>query len=220
MTILGLLMAVFEITSCNRDDLQYSCDPEINAWVLEHRIEYADISRDQLILFDYEQQRGLFASFSPEQKVKIYQSKYHYLMGLNTLSKEEKEWLTIVFQRVTPNIYSSKKERLDFIDFSEKWTYEVIEKLGWEPVDVYRYTHTWMTNDEFEHWLDFKRNQESTSSGSTRDVQPKLPCECYWDISCLWALNYCEKDEKCTTTDGGCGVANTTNCNGHCISLF
>jgi len=215
--IVFTLMAMTSLTSCQQDELLYSCDPEINSWVIEHKIEYANLSRDQLVKFDYLKQRGLFASFSPEQKVNIYQSKYQYLMDLNTLTKEEKEWLTILYQRVTPNIYSSQSDKNEFIDFSLIWAYKAMEKFSWERIDLYRYTHTWMTNDEFDLWIETVKNQKTSSPDSTRgDVEPELPCVCYWDISCLWAWQDCKKG-KCVETEDGCGILGTNKCTGDCM---
>jgi len=76
-----LLAVTCTVASCGKEEV-YSCDPEINAWVVKNKVEFADISRDELAAFDYDKQEGLWASFLPEQKAKIFQSKYQYLMKL------------------------------------------------------------------------------------------------------------------------------------------
>ncbi|MCL2738119.1 MAG: bacteriocin fulvocin C-related protein [Bacteroidales bacterium] len=207
-----VLVAMTLLTSCQKNELLYSCDPKINDWVIKTKSVYADISRDELAKLNLSlgEQKGLFLSFSPEQKTKIYQSKYQYLMGLNTFSEMDKEYLTVLFKRITPDIYSSKEERIKFVGFSEEWTYEVVDKLGWDFVDVYRYTHTWLTNEEFDRWVELQRT-------TLKSTNAEVPCECYWDISCIWSFNPCRKSSGCKVTDGGCGIAGNTDCTGTCL---
>ena len=76
--------------------------------------------------------------------------------------------------------------------------------------DVYRYTHTWLTNDEFEEWLEFRKN---SSFEATRAKVPN--CECYYSIYCFFTeISSCNSGG--CTVGGSCGVMGTTDCTGTC----
>lgn len=71
-------MIIFLCVACNDEELMYSCDPEVNNWVLENKDKYANISRDELARFNRDEQLGLFRSFSPDQKMYLYKEKYSF----------------------------------------------------------------------------------------------------------------------------------------------
>ena len=204
-----IAMAIFAgvLVGCQKEELLYSCDSKINSWVIDHKDIYSDISRDELAKIEHDKQKGLFASFSPEQKVKIYLNKYQYLMGLNTLSEKEKEYLTVLFQKLSPSIYSSEEERIKFVEFSENWSYEVVDKFGWDPIDVYRYTHTWLMNEEFEQWYKVRKSQKNLKS-------TKSECDCYYSFFGCPGLGICHSSSCSVVYD--CGVFGSTGCDGTC----
>ena len=206
------LVVIFSIASCGKEEM-FSCDPEINDWVVKNKVEYADVSRDELAKLDYDKQIGLFASFSPEQKVKIFQSKFQYLMGLETLSDIEKEYLTRIFSELTINLYFPKANTDKFIDIFDKWNYEVIDKLGWEKVDVFRYTHTWLTDEEFEQW--YWQWHEVKSSPRLKSTRAEKSCDCYASSGCPGTQS-CEKKYGCIQSNVKCGPFISIPCDGYC----
>jgi len=210
--IITITIIIGMLAGCQQKELLYSCDPEINDWVVKTKSLYTDISRDELATFDYDKQDGLWVSFSPEQKAKIFQSKYQYLIELNTLSEEEKEYLTDLYRQVTPVFYSSEKERVKVVEYYEKWKYEVMDKLGWERIDVYFYAETWFTYEEFWQWVEFKKNQQSSTLKSTR---AELNCDCINASGCLWAGSLCSKG-NCKVGVKKCGAAKNEDCTGLC----
>jgi hypothetical protein len=171
---------------------------------------YANVSRSELAELSHEKQAGLFVSFSPEQKIKIYQEKYQYLMELNTLSKSEKEYLTKLFQQAKPEIYSSEKEKIKFEKFADEWTHQVQDLFGWYDIDVFRYTHTWLTIDEFNKWFEIKK-----ASSKLKSMQAEVDCDCRYDIGCIWGLRETCVHGNCIPV-GNCGILGTADCTGVC----
>ncbi|MDR0713195.1 MAG: bacteriocin fulvocin C-related protein [Bacteroidales bacterium] len=205
------LASILLFSSCSKEALEFSCNPEVDSWVKQNKETYAGISRTRLATeIDFDRQRALFVSFSPEQKVNIYQQKYQYLMELKSLSQEEKVYLTKLFQHVKPEIYSSESSNREFTAFADEWTNEVQNVLGWTELDVFRYTHTWFTNEEFEEWINYK--QKSSTLKSTGE---EPPCECYYSISCVWGFFELCEDGGCTI-NYNCGISSTSKCTGLC----
>jgi len=202
-----------------KEELLYSCNPEINAWMVANKDVYTNISRAELATFSYEKRSAIFGNFSPERKVEIYMEKYHYLMGLNTLSKEEKEYLTELFQWLTPSFYCPKTDNTEFDEFSEKWTYVVMDKFGWKYIDVVRYTHTWLTNEEFESTQFEERNLSSRKSAELETGLVPKSCTCRNDSHCNNGITYpwrkCKTTTECISSGTQCGALGL-QCTGLC----
>jgi hypothetical protein len=144
-----LMGLIFLCVACTEDEQTYSCNPETNNWVTENKDKYANISRDELAKFDPDKQLGLFRSFSPDQKVYLYKEKYHYLMKSNDLSIDEKLHLSKLYDSATPEIYTSAEEKQRFNMFAQEWVNEAKDLLGWGDKEIYLYTHTYLTVEEF-----------------------------------------------------------------------
>ena len=207
-TIVAIAIISGMLASCQQEELLYSCDPEINDWVTGNKDDYSNISRDELVKFAYDKQSALWVSFLPAQKAKIYQSKYKYLMELNNLSEKEKEYLTDLYRQITPTLYSSDKEGKKLTEFYEKWKNEVMDKFGWENIDVYFYAETWFTYDEFWKWVEFKKSP-SVKTGK------ELNCDCISSAGCI-GRGLCDTNNKCKAGKKKCGAASNEDCTGLC----
>jgi hypothetical protein len=202
-----LVMCCFE--GCQKDELLYSCDSEINDWVIENKTVYANVPRAEMATFSYDKQLGLFRSFSPEQRVRLYQEKYRYLMGLESLSVPEKEQIHKIYALLLPDIYVSKENRRKFNEFADKWTEESIMLFGWSLKDVFVYTHTWLTSEEVVVMMNSLPRLKST--------QAEDNCNCHYTIACPgFGFDWSCVTGGCKLKDGGCGIFGTTDCDGIC----
>lgn len=66
-----LLVSLF-LTNCSKEELEYSCDPNVNEWVVGNKLKCANVSRSELAQFTLRQQVGLYRSFKGEQKIKLW----------------------------------------------------------------------------------------------------------------------------------------------------
>jgi len=196
--------------SCAKE--YYSCTPSVNEWVKQHKAMYANIPRSQLASFDRDKQSGLFVSFTPQQKARIYQEKYDYLMGLEILSQKEKEQLTKLFQLVTPEIYQNEANRTKFNILANEWEKETKELLGWSDSEIFLHTHTWLTLEEIEDVI--TRNMSYMGEVA---FGRKPNCTCLYDTYC-WFLSL--GTETCAYGNCEevleCGIVGNSNCKGLC----
>jgi hypothetical protein len=128
-------------------------------------------------------------------------------MELESLSYEEKEYLTEIFQLLTPEIYSSKEAKLKFRAYADTWMKEVRKRFEWTDLEIYQYTHTWLTNEEFGEWLVSRKT-------TLKSTKAEANCDCYYTISCFPEGRLCVSG-RCTIVDG-CGIFGSTECNGRC----
>jgi hypothetical protein len=205
--IIITLATCYFLEGCQKDDLLYSCDPETNDWVIENKTVYANISRAEIATFSFDKQLGLFRSFAPEQRVRLYQEKYEYLMKLEYLSNPEKEQLSKLYALISPDIYTSKENSQKFNEFADKWVEESIMLFGWTSKDIFLYTHTWLTIEETEVMMNSLPRLKST------EVEPT--CNCHYTIACSFGLWSCVTG-RCKIKDGGCGIFGSIDCDGIC----
>jgi len=215
-TLICTLLAVLVFCMACSKELEYSCDPKINEWVAQNKDAYAEISRTQLATFDIEKQQGLFRSFAPKQRSRIFHEKYDYLMGLDDLSAQEKEQLAKLYQLVTPEIYTTEINKKAFNEFAAVWVEETKQLLGWGDTEIFLYTHTWLTLEEVKKRIE---TLKTSTKFRTDDDPPHgdVPnCMCYYSVYCIFSAKGFEcVDGNCNVVDG-CGVVGTSNCTGLC----
>jgi hypothetical protein len=198
----------FLYAACAKEELIYSYEPDVNDWVVENKHQYANIAREELTTFDWDKQLGLFRSFSPDQKLYLYQAKYRYLMGLESLSLAEKIHLSKLYDFATPEIYVSKEEKQRFNLF---WLDEAGDVFGWEAKDIFLYTHTYVTIEEFD-----KIETTTKAALKLKSAGKEEDCKCKHDIGCPWRpISYCEKG-NCIVMDG-CGPLSMYQCDELCV---
>jgi len=211
-----MLLAICIMLSCMAcSKLEYSCSPTTNEWVLQNKEQYANVPRAQLATFDPDKQLGLFRSFVPEQKVRIYQEKYNYLMGLDSLSIPEKAHLTKLYRIVSPDIYASDAAKQKFNEFADAWAEEAKQLLGWTEKEIFLYTHTWLTLEEVNDRIGQRvaRYEYNDNTGDETDIKD---CTCHYSISCIFSISGLTcKTGGCYKVDG-CGISGTSNCTGLC----
>ena len=68
-----LILLVFTtVIACNKEDLEFSCNPVINEYVKSNILKLSQISIDEFLIFDTSVQRAAFRSFSAERKFELW----------------------------------------------------------------------------------------------------------------------------------------------------
>jgi hypothetical protein len=211
---IGMILVSLFLTNCTKN-LEFSCDPLVNQWVVDNNLKYANISRPEFSQFSFEQQIGLYRSFKGKQKIKLWNEKLNYLLTTQNLSEDEKAYLLKLFSFVKPFHFDDPKGKIEFKKFASEWEKDVRSKLGWGDKKVFLYTNILLTIEEFETGLKKRELEKAKSVSNLKSPASVKPpdCGCYYSISCGYA-QVCV-DGSCNKTDG-CGILGTSNCTGLC----
>ena len=207
-----ILLFITGLIACQKDDVVFSCDPEINKWVLEVKNQKNGINRDELAMIPLRKQVPLFRSFKPEKKVQLWNEKLSLLIASSNLTEKEKTHISKLKDYLKPHHYGNKEKRKEFQDFAYEWEAYAREYLFWDDYELYIYVHTLLSEEEI-------LKQISNRGVDDLIITPpggKPDCECLYDIYCAFGLQLCDKKSGCNQTDGGCGIVGTSNCRGVC----
>ena len=215
MLIVTMLMAMALLTSCNQYDLQYSCDPEIDAWTKDHVVEIQAMNRADFLTLDYAHQRGAYAAMKPEQKVQIWVGKIEEVLTLDW-TEQESQHLQSVLKLIKDNavIFSKKRTQEEFDKFEialYRWKEYAQEELGWDKNLLYALIATPQM-----------MNVDKTLSDLGTPLVLKRGIQCYCSserpIACTIGY-YCHaKVGTCDIMEKRCGEMWQYDCDGLCLS--
>jgi len=212
-----LIAAIFALffASCQKEEnLQYSCNPDVNQWVIENKSEYANISRVDFSQLDINNQLGLYRSFESNQKIKLWKEKLEYLTTSVKLTKTEKKYLLELYNFIKPEHFDNIESKQEFHDYAAKWEKEARATLNWGDKEIFLYTHTLMTESEFNIAIERRANKQKNDH-EISEIDTKPDCECYYSIYC-GLDGYCDEKIECVSGKGGCGIFGNSNCTGMC----
>jgi len=210
----SILLASLFLANCSKEDLEYSCDPKVNQWVVDNKLKYANISRPEFVQFNMREQIALYRSFTGKQKMKLWNEKINYLLTTQNLPDAEKESLLKLFKFAQPSHFDDAQGRVEFNTFASQWEKDVRSQFGWDDRKIFLYTHTLMKIDEFNEKVAQMAASAKTKSGSKLKsaAAETGDCECYYSIYCM--TSSCV-DGNCTQVSG-CGIFGNSNCTGSC----
>ena len=88
-----ILILPLTFISCEKKEPEFSCDPEINKYVKDHKKSLADISLDELNTYEISLQRAIFNSWDPIKKRSVWLEKLNTVLVKEELSLYEQEHL-------------------------------------------------------------------------------------------------------------------------------
>jgi hypothetical protein len=212
-TILGLLMAVFVITSCSYHDLQYSCDPEIDAWTKANIQAIQAMNRTDFLSLDYAHQKGAYEAMKPEQRVQIWVTKLEDVLKLDWTEQESIHLKTVLeLIKTNSDVFSKERTQEAFDEFEialYKWKEHAKEVLGWDK--------------DLGNAL-IATPQEMNADKTIKSGLGTIPSKSgSFDCECSSKSNWCSNDYNCYTTNCegsslGCGNLWLYGCNGICLN--
>jgi len=136
-----MLIAVAFFTSCNHDDLQYSCDPVIDAWTKAHIQEIQVMNRADFLNLDYARQKAVFNAFTPQQRMNLWKTKLEETLQLEWTASEcihIETALNMVIKNVEWFNNNRSQEIMDRIEIETyKWYDYAITNLQWDIETIY-----------------------------------------------------------------------------------
>lgn len=210
---------IFLISSCQKDDLFYSCDPTINSWVKSNLVEIAKMSRIDLIEKTPTAQVAIFRAFSSNQRFQLWNDKINEVSGLDWSLEEEahiltlrnalkEEWFTDEFKKD-----SLKLQQVRI--FLKSWCIEGMGRFGWTKKLIGGMIARSERLTDKQGTLEIN----SLSSAMAANVtDSETSCNCSKsDDWCpeIAGYGHCN-NETCTATSWGCGTLWIQPCDGVC----
>lgn len=202
--------------SCQETELEYSCDPVINKFVLENLAEFSKISVIELATYDVAMQKAIFRSWDPEKKRIAWLDKLQYVLCSNSLSPAESNHIQKLVDHLEVGYFldeNIENYHTSRVKFANEWINYAVTELGWTKKFiaflVYRlYTDKAQLDSEIRI-LKPLNNKATTNSESE-------PCNC--NTSADFCLGGDCNTNGCSV-NGGCGWFLQESCNGSCINV-
>lgn len=210
-----LFSLVIFLHSCQQTELQFSCDPVINAYVTENSEELAQLTVHEITVYELPLQRAIFASWSAEKKRNAWLEKFRYVLENEPLTEAEANHVQALIEHLAPGYFKegiTRQEKKARYVFADGWINYANTKIGWSVeyigFMVYRlYTSPAQLEAEILTENSLHNNIQTDSEAGN--------CDCSASSDFCGYLSDCGSGE-CTTTSGGCGWIWGAPCNGIC----
>ena len=207
------------MSSCQKDDSFYSCDPNINSWIKSHLTEIGQMSRNDLIVKKPSVQVAIFRAFSSSQRFQLWNDKIDEVLELGWSDQEQshiltlrvtlkEEWFTDEFKRD-----SLKSQQVHL--FLKNWCLEGMARFGWTKKLIGGMVARTERLTNKQGTLE-TNGLESTRAAIATDSEDSCNCN-QSDDWCpqVGGSGRC-KNETCSGSSWGCGTLWLDPCNGIC----
>ncbi len=226
---LFLMFAIFSnLTSCKKaDDQLYSCNKEVNSWVVANKSEVVNLSREQLVTLPLAYQKAIFIAMPKERKCELYKEKLDLLLNSKEFDTNYKRKIEELLSFLTPNIYdhkSNEKPANYVSEYLDQWENEILTNYELDTTLYSINFCTFMTKKELDYYVNnYKNIDYSWLKGGDKLLIPNLAaggtCTCRYDIYCSLFLTVdCEEGLNHCTISWNCGLLGDSKCTGMCDS--
>ena len=112
------LVSLIFLTSCQKHELVYSCDPAINMQVIKNMQQIKDMEAGSWqAINDLEYQRGVYRAFSSEQKLSLWMHKLQNALTL-TWTDEEKAHIETLISFLSIDVLEGDIDDITYIVLS------------------------------------------------------------------------------------------------------
>lgn len=212
-TLILLLFLFF--FSCQKTELQFSCDPEINAHVSQNLKSLSLLTYTDLAKYELPLQRAIFNSWDAEKKRNAWLDKLYLVLENEPFTEAEARHIQELFDHIHSGYFleeAIKEEKECRSLFAADWMEYASEKLKWpEQYVAYIVYRLYTSYSEMEAELSMLHDlQENVTINSETGS-----CDCSTSSDfCSYYLG-CNSAE-CSSTTSGCGWLFNNPCNGLC----
>lgn len=204
------IVALF-VSSCEMEQISYSCDPEVDAIVKSGAIEVSSINLSELLEYDGELQKAIYRSMKPEKKKKLWIDKFDKLIQNYSFSKRELEHIIKLKSYVSKDTFKSSMLETESSGlrntFENEWKNYAIDELDWDLSKVAFITSSLNVNE-----LVYEESVREQKELTIR----MLNASC----SCSVESSYCGATGGChiggCSQSSACGWLWQYSCNGYC----
>jgi len=210
--------------SCSKiENDKYSCDEDVNQFVIDNKEELCDLSREELIVYREDIQKAAFRAMPVKSRLELWQDKFNALEMLNW-SISEKQFILDVERCLTQKMFDELtlsdelyRESLD-AQFNI-WINYCLSDLNWSVGKVYSLLGTLEIQVDGNNVL-----IESFTSNNSSDMKSSEQGTCKCSTTSDWCnsggggefIGHCGKTTPCIKGSIGCGTLWTYSCDGMC----
>jgi hypothetical protein len=128
---LAMLGIVFIACSTDNEELEFSCDRDIDEWARKNLTEIRKLTRENYLhIRSADYRSAVYAAFSPEQKRQFWIEKLQETLELDWNDKERGHIKSLLYFAQNSGIFRRELTKDDEI-FEYKWTKYAEEELNW-----------------------------------------------------------------------------------------
>jgi hypothetical protein len=217
-SVLGKLLSIAILTalmlsqfSCENAELEFSCDPAINAYVKENQAELALICVDELLRYSLPLQRAIYTSWDYVKKREAWLYKMYYILSNENYDQAGASHIQALIDHISGECFT---EVLyvpeEMIQFAGDWIKYASNNLGWP--DSYISFVVFRLYLEPDQML---AESELKTIGNKSIANSESP-----DCECNQSADFCGLSTHCVNsgcnTVMGCGWLWSMSCNGRC----
>ncbi len=190
------ILGVFCLVSCQEEEVCYSCDESVDAFVKENLKAIQQMDRAEIITYSNEQQRAMYRALASDRKKEIWKDKFSQINSLDLSEGERK--LMKKFENFVNQCDFSKSITAQEKQYLNSLREEGMQKFNWSQRFVVS-TFGYLEN------VDKNGIITQTTNIAEDAFDPGTPkCDCDWGFACLDGP--CdERDGACEKTKSGCG---------------
>ena len=225
----ALIMITF-LTSCQQDELLYSCDREINKWATLNAEEIKSMTKSQFLDLDASYQRAAYNAFSPQQRMNLWKTKFEETLQL-AWTASERIHIETLLNTIEKNIdwfnNSRSQEVMDNIAIETyRWIDVAINDLLWDVETIYAISGTPLPIFIKDGKFAIAISQSLRDSYGQNTITRAGECGCHAgnilsDLNCAITTidtPVCQKSDQCSPLPIGCGTVWLQECDGLCGS--
>lgn len=208
-----LTILCFAFYSCDKDELEFSCDPEINEYVDKNKKKLRIISLDELNNYDISLQRAVFNSWDPSRKRDAWLTKLNSLLVTQDLSIYERVHIEKLIDHISIDYffdYDLTHRPDEYYKFAKEWISFAKDDLQWRnefiAFVVYR-----LYTDPNQFYLETSGIIDISKTITTHSETYNCNCSTSSDFCFTGVCN----SGNCNSV-GGCGWLWSMDCNGNC----
>lgn len=210
-------LVIFELIllflfSCQKSELEFSCDPNINKFIIDNREKLSTMTIQELGSYDLQVQKAIFTSWDYRKKRSAWVDKLMYIKVNIPFNEIERSHIQILIDHINEDYFL--KENLDRISefrfqFASQWISYAINNLGWSNQFIAFMAYRLYTDQsQLESELSSLKSISTTNSTNSEG-----------DCNCNVSYDFCG-DTNCQSggcsITSGCGWLWTMPCDGRC----
>lgn len=212
--ILFFTLMTISMFSCEQSELDFSCDPVINKFVVDNREDLINIDVYELVSYDHLLQRAIYNSWDYKKKRSVWMDKLQHVLTNNCLTEMEITHIQKLIEHIQPDYFlkaNIEMNREVRSLFAKEWISYSINKLGWSNKFIAFMVYRLYTDQsQFDAELSILK-----SIGKNNTINSESD-----NCNCSTASDYCGsatcKSDGCTITSG-CGWVWSMPCDGRCL---
>lgn len=210
-----LIIGTF-ILSCTKNEIYYSCDPKLDAWVKDNIEEIRVMPMEEWFEMDYKYARPAYNALESNTKFKIWETKLKDVLRYEWNNKE-KAHISTLLQYATTNkrIFEDSFNKdyqlvLKTQSFLNSWYNYAVNNLGWNKELIYAISSDPHFIADTKGGIIVKENGIEMLLNLSRGRGDLLDCNC--NLGSIWYLDC--SSVLCNESSTGCGGFCLFACNG------